>query len=859
MTSSSNLGNLKTESWEQLQDIAERFEVAWKKASGSADAPDLDAFLPPPDHVLRITALHELVKLDLESRWRKGISYILEHYIERFPELGTVDTISPQLIYEEYCIRQRYGDRPSVESFEKRFPGRYADFQRVLKETPLPTMATPVPTPSYKPGAAAAEGGAPAPRPAGPAGTPDEGDFLEGYKRIRKIGSGGFGEVWEAEAPGGVPVAIKMLFRSIDDEESKRELESLEVVKVLRHPYLLATQQFRVWKNRLYIVMELADDSLRGRLKECRKAGMPGIPLSELLNYFREAADALDYLHTKKVLHRDIKPDNILTLQQHAKLADFGLARLHESDRSMMASGSGTPAYMPPEVWNGKVCPASDQYALALTYAELRLDRRIYTSRDMMQLMMDHLQGTPDLNPLPREEQEVLSRALSKDHNQRYANCKEFVQALYVSLGPIIGKTAEFSLPGAGSRPAAGAPSARTDMDQDVTRSRRPAAGPGSATQDENFATMARDQMNQIAAPEKKKTAGWKAASEPEVAAAPRPTEKNRRNPAVLIGVMLAFVLLGAGAMAILLPRNGPQDGPGDKDKGKGNANHVIPADVSWIPPNCVKAEGGSVVSVFDKNYYDRIDYKLPDGTPIRFILIPQRKTSDPPTFYMMEDKVSAELFQKFAKDRPTAVREKEWEKGALLGGDFSNNKDPRQPVYAVWIDDACRFADWLDEENGKLPTRLQWDKAAGELEPVHGKGPFDMKAADPEPIAVNRGVLGPLPMAPPGKVIKDRSVLGVRYMAGNGLELTRDLSSTRDYTTAPLPLAALQAIRQVNKPFQCSIWCRSHDYRDERGPYEFPERPEQKDKASDYFSQIDYLEQEHGTSFRVVLEIPTK
>lgn len=193
-----------------------------------------------------------------------------------------------------------------------------------------------------------------------------------------------------------------------------------------------------------------------------------------------------------------------------------------------------------------------------------------------------------------------------------------------------------------------------------------------------------------------------------------------------------------------------------------------------------------------------------------------------------------------------------------MVGGDFTKNKDPRQPVYAVWIDDACRFADWLDEENGKLPTRHQWDKAAGEFEPNHGKGPFDDKVKDSEPIAINRGALGPLAMAPSGTIIKDRSLLGVRYMAGNGLEMTRDLSSSRDYTMAPLPLAALQAFRQANKPFECRIWCRGHDYRDDR-PYEFPEKPDQKDKASDFVSQIDYLEQEHATSFRVVLEIPSK
>src|SRR5262249_15581748 len=157
------------------------------------------------------------------------------------------------------------------------------------------------------------------------------------------------------------------------------------------------TQAFFSEPDRLIIVMELADGNLRDRATECRQAGLTGIPVAELLGYFKDAAEGLDFLHSSEppVLHRDIKPDNLLVIKPklppkiarragrsgvraHLKVGDFGLARVWESQHRL-GSGKGTPAYMPPEVWNGELSIHSDQYSLAATYAVLRRGQPIFS------------------------------------------------------------------------------------------------------------------------------------------------------------------------------------------------------------------------------------------------------------------------------------------------------------------------------------------------------------------------------------------------------------------------------------------------------------------------------------------------
>jgi serine/threonine protein kinase len=253
---------------------------------------------------------------------------------------------------------------------------------------------------------------------------------IAGYTLRERIGAGGYGEVWKADAPGGLVKAVKLVYGFLNEERATTELKAFNRIKQVRHPFLLSLERIEVVEGQLVIVTELADSSMKEWYEECRKAGLPGIPREELIGYLRDAADALDYMSNHFSLqHLDVKPENLLMVAGHVKVGDFGLVKdLRDGTASLMQGM--TPIYAPPEVFDGRATSQSDQYSLAIVFQEMLTGQLPFPGRTLAQLASQHLHSPPRLNMLPATDRPVIGRALSKDPTARFKDCKEMVEAL---------------------------------------------------------------------------------------------------------------------------------------------------------------------------------------------------------------------------------------------------------------------------------------------------------------------------------------------------------------------------------------------------------------------------------------------
>jgi hypothetical protein len=380
---------------------------------------------------------------------------------------------------------------------------------------------------------------------------------------------------------------------------------------------------------------------------------------------------------------------------------------------------------MPPESWTGKTTEQSDQYSLAGSYVELRLNRHLFPCEDMASAMLDHLQKTPELDPLPNPEQQVLLKALAKDPVKRFANCMEFWEALQQAVGPAAGK-------GSSSGDVAAAPQGR----------------PSGQAHTLNFGQLDTDDR-----PLPTAAAGAVVVTPPPVVDHDR---RQRRYIAAGLAAVTAVVAIG---MAVAFwPRSG------------GDTPPVPPEEVVAVPDGFQKTDDAKTVTVDGRPLYERIARVLPDKTELVMVLVPKSRPADPDPFYILRDKVTNHAFGHYARENPAAVRDSKWEGGPegpnaipLGARDF-----PFHPVLRVSVDEADGFARWL---GGRLPSADQWDKAAGRFDGAVGPFAGDGQGLGNEDFGVGLDRL--LPVNRPTKAV---TLFGCRDMAGNGYEWTRSV-----------------------------------------------------------------------------------
>lgn len=266
------------------------------------------------------------------------------------------------------------------------------------------------------------------------------GKQLGNYRLIRFLGQGGFANVYLAEHIYlKTSAAIKVLQVHLTDNALDTFLAEARTIARLSHPHIIHVLEFGIEENTPFLVMNYAP---YGSLRQRHPAGSV-LASKQILSYVQQVASALQYAHERMIIHRDVKPENMLLGEAFAlMLSDFGLATTVQNQNQSVdslpvhrtQSTAGTTTYMAPEQFDGVPSPASDQYALAVAVYEWFCGTPPFQG-SIMGVAVQHMQTPP---PALREKvpelspaiEQVVLRALAKDPRARFPGISDFANAL---------------------------------------------------------------------------------------------------------------------------------------------------------------------------------------------------------------------------------------------------------------------------------------------------------------------------------------------------------------------------------------------------------------------------------------------
>jgi len=262
------------------------------------------------------------------------------------------------------------------------------------------------------------------------------GQLLGQYRLLEPIGKGGMAVVYRAQQTAfGRDVAVKILSSDlIDDAEfSARFRREAETIANLQHPHILPVIDYGEQAGLIYLVMRL----IRGGTLASEMAKGP-LSLRRTAALLTQIASALTYAHSKGVIHRDFKPQNVLLDEEgNSYLTDFGIAKMLSGTVNITASGHlmGTPTYMAPEQWRAQPVDArTDIYALGLVVYEMLVGLQPFDADTPFALMYSHLDMLPAsptrYHPtLPGAIEAVVFKAIAKHPADRYSSAQDFADA----------------------------------------------------------------------------------------------------------------------------------------------------------------------------------------------------------------------------------------------------------------------------------------------------------------------------------------------------------------------------------------------------------------------------------------------
>lgn len=513
-----------------IEKLLYEFDHAWQRGP----APRIEDLLQGQTRDRR-PVLEELVKIDLEYRWRRAASGnggaagalparpCLEDYVARYAELGRLEALAPELIAAEYRVRQRWGDRPARSDYAARFPGKGPELQTHLsridaelaEEFGVRPKADLFKDAAYSPSKRAST--EPAGQAIGPAAdllealrhcqllspsqwnelgaggkwadakalagnllqrgwlTPYQvNQLLQGrgqdlvlgsYLLLERLGEGGAGQVFKARHQKmDRIVALKIIRKELlDDEEAvARFFREIEIVSRLDHPNVVHAYDAGPAGPTFFLAMELVEGTDLGRL--VKNGGQ--LPAAQACAYIRQAALGLQHAHERGLVHRDIKPHNLMVSLKEGlvKVADLGLARLPRAmndEATAILTGQrgtgtltpegamliGTADYLAPEqaLDFHKADIRADIYSLGCTFYFLLTGQPPFPGGTLANKVASHLnKPPPDIEALrsdvPVEAAAALRKMLAKKPEARYQSPAEVASALDVAArgrGPL--------------------------------------------------------------------------------------------------------------------------------------------------------------------------------------------------------------------------------------------------------------------------------------------------------------------------------------------------------------------------------------------------------------------------------------